>query len=103
MTKMFCAGRATLHLPAALRRSPSSGRHYVEQQQTPDEQLTPCIPDLKDRALRRVFGKVDGEGNYTTIPDFAKMPAGSNMVNIARTVHVPTNASCLRCHNILMS
>ena len=33
-------------------------RHYVEQQQTPDEQLTPCSPDLKDRALRRVFGKM---------------------------------------------
>jgi hypothetical protein len=33
-------------------------RHYVEQQQTPDEQLTPCSPDLKDHALRRVFGKM---------------------------------------------
>ncbi len=45
-----------------------------------------------------VFGKVDGQGNYTTVPDFAKMPVGTNMVNIARTVHLPTNTSCLRCH-----
>ncbi len=28
-------------------------RHYVEQQQTPDEQLTPCRPDLEDRVLVR--------------------------------------------------
>ncbi|SHO48541.1 hypothetical protein [Desulfopila aestuarii] len=45
-----------------------------------------------------VFGKVDGQGNYLTKPDFAKMPAGTTMVNLARTVHLPTTKSCLRCH-----
>jgi len=44
------------------------------------------------------FGKVDGEGNYITEPNFAQMPEGTNMVNLARTVHMPTNTSCLRCH-----
>jgi hypothetical protein len=45
-----------------------------------------------------VFGKVDADGNYTTVPDYTKMPAGTNMVNLARTVHLPTTTSCLRCH-----
>ncbi len=45
-----------------------------------------------------VFGKVDAHGNYLTVPDFAKMPAGTAMVNVARTVHLPTTKSCLRCH-----
>jgi hypothetical protein len=26
------------------------------------------------------------------------MPEGTNMVNVARTVHMPTKTSCLRCH-----
>ncbi|MCB2182471.1 MAG: hypothetical protein KQH63_10625 [Desulfobulbaceae bacterium] len=45
-----------------------------------------------------VFGKVDAEGNYTTVPDFSKMPAGTTMVELARNVHLPTRKSCLRCH-----
>ncbi len=45
-----------------------------------------------------VFGKVDSRGNYTSVPDFDKMPAGTTMVDLARTVHPPTRKSCLRCH-----
>jgi len=45
-----------------------------------------------------VFGAVDSDGNYTTVPDFDKMPAGTTMVELARTVHLPTRKSCLRCH-----
>ena len=45
-----------------------------------------------------VFGKVDAQGNYTSVPDFNKMPAGTTMVKLARTVHMPTRKSCLRCH-----
>lgn len=45
-----------------------------------------------------VFGAVDAQGNYTTEPDFAKMPLGTTMVDLARTVHKPTRKSCLRCH-----
>lgn len=37
-------------------------------------------------------------GDYFTEPDFGKMPAGTTMVDLARTVHRPTRASCLRCH-----
>jgi len=45
-----------------------------------------------------LFGKEDAQGNYIIEPDFSKMPAGTSMVNVARTVHLPTNKSCLRCH-----
>jgi len=45
-----------------------------------------------------VFGKEDAQGNYTTVPDYVKMPAGTNIINVARTVHLPTTKSCLRCH-----
>lgn len=45
-----------------------------------------------------VFGKEDLQGNYITVPDFDNMAPGTDMVNIARTVHLPTNSSCLRCH-----
>ena len=31
-------------------------------------------------------------------PDYSKMPAGTNMVNLARMVQMPTNKACLRCH-----
>lgn len=43
-----------------------------------------------------VFGEVDTEGNYTTVPDYDKMTI--NVVDAARTVHMPTTNSCLRCH-----
>ncbi len=43
-----------------------------------------------------VFGKVDDQGNYTSVPDYSKMTI--NVVDAARTVHLPTNKSCLRCH-----
>lgn len=45
------------------------------------------------------FGKQDPEtGDYTTIPDYSKMPEGITMVDIAQSVHMPTRKSCLRCH-----
>lgn len=44
------------------------------------------------------FGLVDELGNYSTIPDYEKMAPDTSMVNVARTVHMPTNKSCLRCH-----
>lgn len=45
-----------------------------------------------------IFGKVDSQGNYETVPDYDKMPEGTDIVNVARTVHLPTTKSCLRCH-----
>jgi hypothetical protein len=44
------------------------------------------------------FGLVEPDGDYVSEPDFALMPPGVTMVDIARTVHRPTRQSCLRCH-----
>lgn len=68
-------------------------RKFVLDTANPQE-VTNILGQLKTY----LWGKVDAQGNYTTVPDFAKMPAGTNMVNVARTVHMPTNKSCLRCH-----
>ena len=37
-------------------------------------------------------------GDYTTVPDYSKMPEGTTMVELAQNVHQPTRKSCLRCH-----
>ncbi|TKB26233.1 hypothetical protein FCL47_10895 [Desulfopila sp. IMCC35006] len=63
-----------------------------------DPNNTETVTNVFGQVKTYVFGKVDAEGNYTTVPDFDKMAAGTSMVNVARTVHLPTNASCLRCH-----
>ena len=44
------------------------------------------------------FGTQDANGNYSTVPDYALMPAGTTLVSLAQTVHRPTKKSCLRCH-----
>lgn len=62
----------------------------------PDNTVT--VTNVEGATKTYVFGKVDAQGNYTTVPDYDKMPPGTNMVNVARTVHLPTNSSCLRCH-----
>lgn len=63
-----------------------------------DPNNTVTVTNVDNITKTYVFGKVDGNGNYTTVPDYDTMPAGTNMVNIARTVHLPTTKSCLRCH-----
>ncbi|KAB2888076.1 MAG: hypothetical protein F9K32_17810 [Desulfobulbaceae bacterium] len=65
---------------------------------TPDPNSALTVTNILGQLKTYVFGKVDAEGNYLSEPDFAKMPAGTTMVNLARTVHLPTNKSCLRCH-----
>ncbi|MCK4708684.1 MAG: hypothetical protein KAU21_08710, partial [Gammaproteobacteria bacterium] len=46
-----------------------------------------------------IFGLQDSEtGDYTTVPDFDKMPEGTTMDELAQNVHMPTRQSCLRCH-----
>lgn len=37
-------------------------------------------------------------GDYQFQPRFDLMPAGTTMVSLAQNVHLPTKASCLRCH-----
>jgi hypothetical protein len=44
------------------------------------------------------FGAQDANGNYSTVPDYALMPAGTTLVGLAQNVHRPTKKSCLRCH-----
>ena len=63
-----------------------------------DANNTQTVTNVNGATKTYTFGKIDSQGNYLTEPDYSKMPAGTSMVNLARTVHLPTNASCLRCH-----
>lgn len=40
----------------------------------------------------------NAQGNYTFQPRFDLMSPGTTMVQLARTVHLPTRGTCLRCH-----
>lgn len=63
-----------------------------------DPKNTQTVTNVLGQTKTYVFGKVDSVGNYMVEPDYSKMPAGTIMENLARTVHMPTNKSCLRCH-----
>ncbi|WP_022664023.1 hypothetical protein [Desulfospira joergensenii] len=63
-----------------------------------DPENTETVTNVLGETKTYVFGKVDELGNYTSVPDFDKMPEGTTMVDVARNVHLPTTASCLRCH-----
>ena len=69
-----------------------------ERKTVPDPENTETVTNVLGQLKTYVFGKVDAQGNYTSVPDYDKMPAGTNMANVARTVHLPTTKSCLRCH-----
>lgn len=56
------------------------------------------ITDYRGKEKTYIFAKVDDQGNYMTVPDYDKMPVGTNMVNVARYATLPTTKSCLRCH-----
>lgn len=63
-----------------------------------DPNNTQVVTNVNGETKTYIFGKVDSQGNYMIEPDYSKMPAGTKMVNLARTVQMPTNKSCLRCH-----
>lgn len=63
-----------------------------------DPENTKTVININGIEKTYQFGREDEFGNYTTEPDYDKMTPGTSMVNVARTVHMPTNASCLRCH-----
>lgn len=63
-----------------------------------DPSNTQTVTNVNQETKTYVFGKIDSLGNYMIEPDYSKMPAGTNMVNLARTVQMPTNKACLRCH-----
>jgi hypothetical protein len=56
------------------------------------------VTNVLDETKTYIFAAIDADGNNTTVPDFNAMPAGTTMVDLARTVHRPTRTSCLRCH-----
>lgn len=64
----------------------------------PDPANASIVTDIYGKLKTYVFGAQDTEGNYTTVPDYALMPAGTTMVSLAQNVHKPTRTSCLRCH-----
>ena len=62
----------------------------------PTKPLT--VTDIFGKVKTYIFGAQDELGNYTTVPNYALMPAGTTMVSLAQNVHKPTRTSCLRCH-----
>jgi hypothetical protein len=69
-----------------------------QRKTTPDPSTATTIIDYLGQLKTYIFGLRDAQGNYFTEPDYALMPAGTTMVGLARTVHMPTRKSCLRCH-----
>jgi len=63
-----------------------------------DPNNTETVNNIMGEEKIYVFGKVDSQGNYATVPDYNKMPEGTHMVNVARLAALPTTTSCLRCH-----
>lgn len=63
-----------------------------------DPNKTETVVNVLGETKTYIFGAQDSEGNYTTVPDFDAMPAGTTMLELAQTVHMPTRKSCLRCH-----
>ena len=63
-----------------------------------DPNNTQTVINVNGETKTYVFGKIDSQGNYMIEADYSKMPAGTTMVSLARSVHMPTNKSCLRCH-----
>ena len=64
-----------------------------------DPNNTVTVTNINNETRTYVFGLVDpNSGDYTTVPNYDAMPAGTTMVELARTVHRPTRTSCLRCH-----
>lgn len=63
-----------------------------------DPNNTETVVNVLGETKTYVFGAQDAAGNYSNVPNFAAMPAGTTMVDLARGVHMPTRKSCLRCH-----
>ncbi|MHB8149720.1 MAG: multiheme c-type cytochrome [Desulfobulbia bacterium] len=69
-----------------------------QRKTTPDPTTAMTITDYLGKIKTYIFGLQDAQGNYFTEPDYALMPAGTTMVDLAKNVHNPTRKSCLRCH-----
>ena len=65
---------------------------------TMDPTKTQTVTNILGQIKTYIFGLTDAQGNYFTEPNYAAMPAGTTMVDLAKNVHKPTRKSCLRCH-----
>jgi len=65
---------------------------------TADPSTAISVTDYLGQIKTYIFGLRDAQGNYFTEPDYALMPVGTTMLDIAKNVHKPTRNSCLRCH-----
>ena len=64
-----------------------------------DKENPITVENILGETRKYIFGRQDPvTGDYTTVPDFDKMPVGTTMVDLAQTVHMQTKKSCLRCH-----
>ncbi len=63
-----------------------------------DPATAETVVDYLGNEKTYVFGAQDVDGNYTNVPNFDAMPAGTTMLQLAQNVHLPTRTSCLRCH-----
>ncbi len=71
----------------------------IYQRKTVADPANPTtVTDIYGKVKTYLFGAQDALGNYTTVPDYALMPAGTTMESLAQNVHKPTRTSCLRCH-----
>ncbi len=65
---------------------------------TMDPTKTLTVTNILGQIKTYIFGLTDADGNFFTEPNYAAMPAGTTMVDVAQNVHKPTRKSCLRCH-----
>jgi len=65
---------------------------------TMDPTKTITVTNVLGQIKTYIFGLTDVDGNFFTEPNYAAMPVGTTMVDIAQNVHKPTRKSCLRCH-----
>ena len=65
---------------------------------TMDPTKTQTVTNVLGQVKTYIFGLTDASGNFFTEPNYAAMPVGTTMVDIAKNVHKPTRQSCLRCH-----
>lgn len=56
------------------------------------------VTDWQGTTKTYMTPRKNAEGNYTMQPRFDLMPPGTTMEQLAQNVHLPTRATCLRCH-----
>ncbi len=56
------------------------------------------VTDWQGNTKTYMTPRKNAEGNYTMQPRFDLMPTGTTMAQLAQNVHLPTRATCLRCH-----